>query len=82
VWTWPRGDDELDHALFFAVVMPQRQKGRELTVMARDRLIETAIANWGGRFISNGVPFADFQEVTADLERWEDWCRAWSERGL
>ncbi|MDH5749089.1 MAG: esterase FrsA [Rhodospirillales bacterium] len=48
--------------------------------MARDRLIEIAIANWGGRFISNGVPFADFQEVTAGLERWEDWCRAWSDR--
>jgi 2,6-dihydroxypseudooxynicotine hydrolase len=48
--------------------------------MARDRLIEIAIAKWAGRFIVNGVPLSDFQEVTGSLERWDDWCRAWSAR--
>jgi 2,6-dihydroxypseudooxynicotine hydrolase len=26
------------------------------------------------------VLLADFEEVTAGIERWEDWCRAWCER--
>jgi len=26
------------------------------------------------------VPLTDFQEVTAGIERWEDWCRAWCAR--
>jgi 2,6-dihydroxypseudooxynicotine hydrolase len=30
--------------------------------------------------VSNGVPLTDFQEVTAAVERWEDWCGAWSAR--
>jgi 2,6-dihydroxypseudooxynicotine hydrolase len=33
------------------------------------------------RFVTNGVPLTDFQDVTAGLERWEDWCAAWSARG-
>ena len=48
--------------------------------MARDPRVETAISHWLPRFISNGVALADFQEVTAGIERWEDWCRAWSAR--
>ena len=28
----------------------------------------------------NGVPLTDFQEVTGSVERWEDWCSAWSAR--
>ena len=48
--------------------------------MARDKLIDIVIAKWAGRFVINGVPLSDFQEVTASLERWDDWCRAWSAR--
>lgn len=48
--------------------------------MAEDSRIATAIAHWAPRFIANGVPYVDFHEVTGKLERWEDWCRAWSER--
>ncbi|TMQ11494.1 MAG: alpha/beta hydrolase [Deltaproteobacteria bacterium] len=48
--------------------------------MARDARVEAAIAHWAPRFVSNGVLLADFQEVTAELERWDDWCRAWSAR--
>jgi 2,6-dihydroxypseudooxynicotine hydrolase len=48
--------------------------------MARDPRVETAVSHWLPRFISNGVALADFQEVTADVARWEDWCAAWSAR--
>lgn len=45
-----------------------------------DPRVKSAIAHWAPRFVSNGVPLTDFQEVTASLDRWEDWCRAWSKR--
>jgi alpha-beta hydrolase superfamily lysophospholipase len=48
--------------------------------MARDPRVASAISHWAPRFISNGVILADFEEVTADLERWDDWCAAWSAR--
>jgi len=46
----------------------------------KDPRVASAIAHWAPRFISNGVLLADFEEVTASLERWEDWCAAWSAR--
>ncbi|MGB5082647.1 MAG: alpha/beta fold hydrolase [Burkholderiales bacterium] len=46
----------------------------------KDPRIEAAISHWAPRFVANGVPLVDFQEVTAACERWEDWCRAWSTR--
>lgn len=49
--------------------------------MARDELVQSAIDNWAPRFIANGVDYNDFQRVTSNVERWEDWCRAWSECG-
>ena len=45
-----------------------------------DARVEAAIAHWAPRFVANGVPLSDFQEVTAGVERWEDWCSAWSAR--
>ena len=45
-----------------------------------DAKVQSAIAHWAPRFVSNGVALTDFEEVTAGLERWEDWCRAWSTR--
>ena len=45
-----------------------------------DARVQSAIAHWAPRFVSNGVPLNDFEDVTAGLERWEDWCRAWSAR--
>jgi 2,6-dihydroxypseudooxynicotine hydrolase len=47
----------------------------------KDPRVEAAIAYWGPRFVANGVPLSDFQEVTAAVDRWEDWCAAWSARG-
>jgi dienelactone hydrolase len=46
-----------------------------------DARVQSAIAHWAPRFVSNGVPLTDFEEVTAGIERWEDWCKAWSARG-
>lgn len=48
--------------------------------MSKDPRVEAAISHWAPRFVTNGVPLADFQEVTASCERWEDWCRLWSAR--
>jgi pimeloyl-ACP methyl ester carboxylesterase len=45
-----------------------------------DSRVSSAISHWAPRFISNGVMLADFEEVTASLGRWEDWCAAWSAR--
>ena len=46
----------------------------------KDPRVEAAISHWAPRFVANGVPLSDFEEVTASCERWEDWCRLWSER--
>jgi dipeptidyl aminopeptidase/acylaminoacyl peptidase len=46
----------------------------------RDARVEAAIAHWAPRFVANGVPLSDFHEVTGEVERWDDWCAAWSKR--
>jgi 2,6-dihydroxypseudooxynicotine hydrolase len=46
----------------------------------RDARVQAAIAHWAPRFVANGVPLSDFEEVTASIARWEDWCGAWSAR--
>ena len=45
-----------------------------------DSRVTAAIHHWAPRFVSNGVPLTDFQEVTAGLEHWPDWCAAWCQR--
>src|SRR6186713_2899255 len=45
-----------------------------------DARVEAAIAHWAPRFVANGVPLSDFEEVTAGITRWDDWCAAWSAR--
>lgn len=46
----------------------------------KDPKVQSAISHWAPRFVSNGVLLADFEEVTGSLERWQDWCAAWSRR--
>ena len=48
--------------------------------MAKDARVQSAISHWAPRFVSNGVLLADFEDVTGTIERWEDWCAAWSDR--
>ena len=50
------------------------------TTASGDARVAAAISHWAPRFVANGVPLSDFQEVTANLTRWEDWCAAWSRR--
>ncbi|HSK23355.1 MAG TPA: alpha/beta fold hydrolase [Egicoccus sp.] len=54
-----------------------------------DERVAAAISHWAPRFVANGVPLTDFQEVagvvgpggkSGGVERWEDWCGAWAER--
>ena len=49
--------------------------------MAKDARIETAVAHWAHRMVTNGVPLADFEDVGKKVERWPDWCAAWVARG-
>ena len=46
-----------------------------------DELVASAIAHWGPRFTINGVTVSDFERVTGRVERWADWCAAWSDMG-
>src|SRR5262245_1116452 len=48
--------------------------------VAQDARVRSAIAHWAPRFVANSVTLTDFEEVTASLRSWDDWCRAWSER--
>lgn len=43
-----------------------------------DERVASAIAHWAPRFTTNGVTVWDFQRITGELIRWEDWCDAWS----
>src|SRR5471030_1587584 len=45
-----------------------------------DALVASAIHHWAPRFVANGVPLTDFQEVTAGISHWADWCAAWCAR--
>ena len=47
---------------------------------ATDKRIEIALRAWAPRFVASGVPLADFEQVTAGMTRWEEWCAAWCAR--
>ncbi len=46
-----------------------------------DERVTMAISNWAPRFTANGVTAGDFDRITRALDRWEDWCAAWSTVG-
>lgn len=47
----------------------------------KDELLKSAIENWGPRFVANGIDYSDFRQVTNSLEKWSDWCNAWTDLG-
>ena len=47
---------------------------------AKDKRVEIAIHAWSPRFVASGVPLTDFEEVTAGITHWDEWCAAWSAR--
>ena len=57
-----------------------RKNSQGIGKSLKDSRVSSAISHWAPRFVSNGVLLADFEEVTGSLERWEDWCAAWSKR--
>jgi hypothetical protein len=46
-----------------------------------DERVAMAISHRAPRFTANGVTAGDFGRITGGLERWEDWCAAWSAVG-
>ncbi len=42
-----------------------------------DPRIAAAAAHWSHRMVANGVPLADFQDVTGSISHWDEWCPAW-----
>jgi dipeptidyl aminopeptidase/acylaminoacyl peptidase len=46
----------------------------------QDARVKSAISHWAPRFVSNGVALTDFEEVTASIASWDEWCSAWSKR--
>ncbi len=48
--------------------------------VTKDKRVEIAIRNWAPRFVASGVSLTDFQEVTAGITHWDEWCAAWSAR--
>ena len=45
-----------------------------------DPRVASAIAHWAPRFVANGITLTDFQEVTASIRSWDEWCAKWSAR--
>ena len=48
--------------------------------MPDDSTVSAALAHWAPRLVANGVPLTDFQEVTAAISTWDEWCAGWSKR--
>ncbi len=46
-----------------------------------DEQLMTALSHWAPRFTANGVDASDFSAVASSIERWDDWCAAWSRVG-
>jgi dipeptidyl aminopeptidase/acylaminoacyl peptidase len=46
-----------------------------------DERLASAISHWKPRFTANGVTPPDFDAIIGGIDRWDDWCRAWSSVG-
>ncbi|MGH8828697.1 MAG: alpha/beta hydrolase, partial [Jiangellaceae bacterium] len=43
-----------------------------------DERVASAVAHWAPRFTTNGVTVSDFERVTGQVDRWDDWCATWA----
>ena len=50
-------------------------------LMARDPLVDLVFAHMTPRYVATGVDPNDLQRLVQRIERWDDWCRIWSEEG-
>ena len=48
--------------------------------MSSDPVLKAAISHWSARFVANGVNLSDFEDVTASMKDYDEWCTAWSKR--
>jgi dipeptidyl aminopeptidase/acylaminoacyl peptidase len=46
-----------------------------------DERVASAIAHWAPRFVTNGVDYGDFQQVTSSVTAWAEWLSAWVANG-
>jgi hypothetical protein len=47
--------------------------------MTRDPQVDLVVSHNLARYVATGVDPNDAQRLIARIERWEDWCRLWSE---
>jgi len=47
--------------------------------MARDPEVDLILAHFRPRYVATGVDPNDLDRIAARIERWDDWCRVWSE---
>jgi 2,6-dihydroxypseudooxynicotine hydrolase len=47
----------------------------------KDPRVTSAAQHWAHRMVTNGVPLADFQDVTGGITTWDQWLPAWVEKG-
>src|SRR5665647_3775143 len=48
--------------------------------MSTDPVLTAAMSHWSARFVANGVNLSDFEDVTASMTSYDEWCAAWSKR--
>ena len=41
-----------------------------------DALVKSALQHWAPRLVAQGVSLTEFEEITAALDSWNDWCAA------
>ena len=42
-----------------------------------DEKVATVVRNWSARFVANDLDPLDVERILAEVDRWEDWARAW-----
>jgi 2,6-dihydroxypseudooxynicotine hydrolase len=47
--------------------------------MARDPQVELIFSHFAPRYVATGVDPNDLERLKARIERWDDWCRIWSD---
>lgn len=50
--------------------------------MARDPMVDLIFSHFTPRYVATGVDPNDLQRLVARIERWQDWCRIWSDEAL
>jgi 2,6-dihydroxypseudooxynicotine hydrolase len=49
--------------------------------MARDPQVDLIFSHFTPRYVATGVDHNDLERLRAGIDRWADWCRAWSAEG-